>query len=294
MTRAEELTRKLGGQWRGHYGTAPCPSHEDRAPSLSLANGNDGRVLLKCHAGCTYTEISAALEADGLGRSRLRGEGRSDPVRKALQRAKADVESKKRAEQARRLWDATQPIHNTVAETHLRKRGVSCPLPDTLRYVPDCWHPTAKRIPALVCYIAGGQNFAVHRTYLAKNGEGKAQIEPAKAMLGCTKGGAVRLAKGNSRLVVTEGVETALSLASGLLPDNPSIWAAMSTSGMVSLNLPENPGLLTVAADGDQAGRTAAERLALRASDLGWQVSMLNAPEGKDWNDVLLEQDGMP
>ena len=117
MTRAEELTRKLGGQWRGHYGTAPCPSHEDRAPSLSLANGNDGRVLLKCHAGCTYNDISAALEADGLERGRLRGEVQSDPGREARQRAKADVERKKRAEQARRLWDTAQPIHNTVAET---------------------------------------------------------------------------------------------------------------------------------------------------------------------------------
>ena len=44
---------------------------------------------------------------------------------------------------------------------------------------------------------------------------------------------------------------------------------------------------LTIAPDGDQAGREAASALAERASALGWQVSLLPAPEGLDWNDVL-------
>lgn len=32
--------------------TARCPSHDDRKPSLSVTEGEDGRVLIKCHAGC--------------------------------------------------------------------------------------------------------------------------------------------------------------------------------------------------------------------------------------------------
>ncbi len=40
---------------------APCPAHDDRTPSLSIAQGDDGRVLLKCHAGCTHQAIVAAL-----------------------------------------------------------------------------------------------------------------------------------------------------------------------------------------------------------------------------------------
>lgn len=31
---------------------ACCPAHEDRSPSLSINAGDDGRVLLKCFAGC--------------------------------------------------------------------------------------------------------------------------------------------------------------------------------------------------------------------------------------------------
>lgn len=38
-----------------------CPAHEDAAPSLSVAAGDDGRVLLKCHAGCSVQDIVASL-----------------------------------------------------------------------------------------------------------------------------------------------------------------------------------------------------------------------------------------
>ena len=42
-----------------------------------------------------------------------------------------------------------------------------------------------------------------------------------------------------------------------------------------------------VANDGDRAGREAAHALAQRADALGWRVSLMPAPEGQDWNDVL-------
>jgi len=40
---------------------ARCPAHEDRNPSLSISEGNDGRVLLHCFAGCTLNEIVDAM-----------------------------------------------------------------------------------------------------------------------------------------------------------------------------------------------------------------------------------------
>lgn len=42
-------------------GSARCPAHEDKSNSLSVTEGKDGRVLLKCHAGCTTEEICGAL-----------------------------------------------------------------------------------------------------------------------------------------------------------------------------------------------------------------------------------------
>ena len=135
--------------------------------------------------------------------------------------------------------------------------------------------------------VQGANQPAVHRTYLRADGAGKADIDLAKLMLGPMTGGAVRLTNGPGPLVVAEGIETALSLASGLLRTPATVWAALSTSGIRGLCLPNQPGRLTIAPDGDTAGREAANALAVRAHALGWQVSLLPAPDGRDWNDVL-------
>ncbi len=63
---AEELTKALAGRWHGSYGTARCPAHDDREPSLSISAGDEGRVLVCCHAGCPQAAVVAALKARGL------------------------------------------------------------------------------------------------------------------------------------------------------------------------------------------------------------------------------------
>ena len=45
----------------GNGWLARCPSHRDQRPSLSASVGDDGRVLLRCHAGCTTEQVVAAL-----------------------------------------------------------------------------------------------------------------------------------------------------------------------------------------------------------------------------------------
>jgi len=44
-----------------------CPGHDDRKASLAVRAGDDGRILLRCHAGCTTARIVGAMgltEAD--------------------------------------------------------------------------------------------------------------------------------------------------------------------------------------------------------------------------------------
>jgi hypothetical protein len=224
----------------------------------------------------------------------MEGSGTSsppDPAEQSRRRAKDAAETAKRATQAARVWDDAQPIAGTAAETYLRGRGITwpLPLPLSLRFHPACWHgPTARQRPALVALVEGGGGFAVHRTYLRADGGGKAGLDGGdKLMLGATAGGAARLADGPGWLVVAEGIETALSLSCGLLGAPATVWAALSTSGIRGLRLPPQPGRLTIAPDGDEAGRKAAHALALRAHALGWQVSLSPAPDGFDWNDVL-------
>ena len=40
---------------------ALCSAHQDRRPSLSIAEGEDGRVLLKCWAGCETEKVLSAI-----------------------------------------------------------------------------------------------------------------------------------------------------------------------------------------------------------------------------------------
>jgi hypothetical protein len=44
------------GRW-----IACCPSHEDRSPSLSVRETDDGRVLLWCFASCGAGDVLAAI-----------------------------------------------------------------------------------------------------------------------------------------------------------------------------------------------------------------------------------------
>ena len=49
--------RKTAGGWE-----ACCPAHEDARPSLSISVGDDGRVLLHCHAGCAFDDICRGMD----------------------------------------------------------------------------------------------------------------------------------------------------------------------------------------------------------------------------------------
>lgn len=48
---------------------ARCPAHEDSNPSCSFKQGNDGRVLVYCHAGCSQRAVIEALKSLGLWES---------------------------------------------------------------------------------------------------------------------------------------------------------------------------------------------------------------------------------
>ncbi|EAQ78790.1 DUF3987 domain-containing protein [Blastopirellula marina] len=40
---------------------ACCPAHDDHTPSLSISEGDDGKVLMKCFAGCDFEKVVSAL-----------------------------------------------------------------------------------------------------------------------------------------------------------------------------------------------------------------------------------------
>lgn len=227
MSDARTLTLALRGKWYRRFGLAYCPAHANtRTPALSVTDGRDGRLLLRCHAGCDFASITDALRGLGL----IEGQGSYFPPSPS-EIAKREAEDRAEAERAEKkalaCWTEALPIQGTIAETYLRNRGITCDLPDTLRFHPEAWHPSVRRFPAMVALIKGLPRLAVHRTYLRPDGSGKADVAPAKAMLGMAAGCAVRLTSSQGPLVVAEGIETGLSLASGLLSRPATIWASL-------------------------------------------------------------------
>ncbi len=56
LNRLEKVRRTSPGRW-----IAKCPAHADKAPSLSIAVGEDMRSLIHCHAGCTAEAVMSAI-----------------------------------------------------------------------------------------------------------------------------------------------------------------------------------------------------------------------------------------
>ncbi|MBY6117837.1 toprim domain-containing protein [Mameliella alba] len=288
MSDSRTLTNTLGGHWHGYYGTAPCPvcqpEHRKDQNALTLRDGEDGRLLLHCkRLGCAFRTILRAVTiAPGAYQ-------RPHPADLLKRKETAKAEAAKKSAQAEGLWREAQPITGTIAETYMHEvRGITCALPDTLRFHPSCWHgPSASRQPALVAIVEGSHGFAVHRTYLRRDGSAKAALKPNKMMLGSTRGGGVRLSEGMGSLIVGEGIESTLSAFVQFGEPVARAWASLSTSGMRALRLPKQPARLIIAPDGDAAGHAAALSLKNRGRREGWSVSVLAPPPGGDFNDLM-------
>ena len=60
---AEQLLHRLDAvkETGARKWQARCPAHDDKSPSLSVKEINDGTLLLKCWAGCSASEIVSAV-----------------------------------------------------------------------------------------------------------------------------------------------------------------------------------------------------------------------------------------
>ncbi len=280
---------------------ARCPAHADRTPSLHVTEGARGTILLRCFAGCDQRAVLDALreyglwpdrdgELQGHQRPRHRGEHRGELPRRLTE---LDPDVLARTEAARAIWQASRPATGTLVEVYLRARSIGLPPRSSLRYHPALRHgPTGLNMPCMVGAVQDGQGrvVAVHRTWLAPDGSGKASVSLAKMTLGPCAGGAVRLAKAGLVLAIGEGIESTLAYMQ--LSNLPG-WAAVSAPGLAGLVLPNLPCAVRVmiAADHDDAGLAAAERSAKVWTAEGRKVRIAPPPEpGADWNDHLKER----
>ena len=149
--------------------------------------------------------------------------------------------------------------------------------------------------------VLTGEPINLHRTWLARDGAGKAPIDKPRLLLeGHRTDGVIRLSPDDEvtlGLVIGEGVESCLAAARlGLAP----VWSTLTAGNLTEF--PVLPGLegLTVLVDhdrpnpktGKRAGIEAALAVIPRYVDAGFDperdlVTICSPVEGQDFNDMV-------
>lgn len=290
MMSARDITAALGGFWHGSYGMAKCAAHDDRSPSLSIRDGSDDKVLVKCHAGCDQADVIDALRHRGLWprrhddpeSSRARSPSRSSKPRD-------DRNETSRIALVRRLWREAEDPRAPPVSAYLRHRGLP-PLSDdqlpVFRFHQACPFG-GERVPALIARFSPIENdpgLDAEPTAIFRIRLDRYDGDKRKLALGPSSGQVVKLDRDISLagLGVTEGAEKGLALiASGWQP----IWVTCGTSTMRSFPLLPWMQALTVFCDGDDPGREAALAAAGRWHDAGREARILQPPSPyKDWD----------
>lgn len=267
-----------------------CPVHGDKRPSLSICDGEDGRLLVHCFAGCDPLKVFRVLRETGL----LDGSSAPRPAPSTISGM-----SFNRTELLDRLWRESQPAGpQSIVARYLAGRGIVFPsFPGDLHEHPSLpvyenGKPTSQKFPAMLVVIRNpeGRPAGLHITFLRPDGSGKADIPIQRKIIGITKGstrsGAVRLMPPKDGTVgLGEGIESALS--GSILTGIPG-WACLSAGGIERAVLPKEIKRIFIFADRDSAGLKTARNACFRFRNEGRGCEIL-APEtsGWDFNDVL-------
>lgn len=264
-----DLVGALGGTWHGRTAMCRCPAHDDRAPSLSIRQGDHG-ILVTCFAGCAREDVLRAL--------------RRIPLRQRF--SYRDVPHRPSGS-AVRLWAQAGPVTGTLAERYLDLRGLAPPVGD-VRYHPRCPYrpmPGTRFHPALLLAVREGRQLtAVQRIFLDPvTGACRMKLLLGRPGRGAWQGSI----RPGSVLALAEGFETARAFT--LVRGTPC-WASLGARRLDGLMLPQSLSSLILAADNDQEGRRAAARAMRVYARPGLAISIM-APEGfKDWAAALEAQ----
>jgi phage/plasmid primase-like uncharacterized protein len=247
-----------------------------------ILDERDGRPLAYC-VSCRNNEALADLMRDG-----VRGYEQPAPAPRQAPR------SNRNQAFALATWDGMTHLANSIGEIYLQVRCEPRLIGSTeLRFAAWCPHPDGTTYPAMVGLIRDvrGNPIAIHRTYLAADGRGKAAVEPNRATLGPFWGGAVRLDPEAPELVIGEGIES--SASAGRLLGLPA-WSATNAGNLASgLVLPDAVRAVVIAADRDPPGEAAAHQAAARWQAEGRTVRIARPDrDGEDFNDIAMRGAG--
>lgn len=246
-------------------------------------------------------------------------------AKRVVEEREAQADELRRREAAARLFGSCVPrLYGTLVETYAEARGTPLRLMPTLEHSSFRFHPSLEwwlgaerdpetgrkirpgpRFPALVSAMVdrGGTLRAVHCTFLAEDGRGKAPVDRAKLMFPRTEGLVIRVSRGEARVspetaaangligpgLVGEGVEDGWTWTVAM--PEARTFAAGSLAGL--LHLPDLPCVdaWLVSRDNDWSNPQAADqfdRAMTRIKSFGKPAEALSATGGaKDFNDMV-------
>ena len=223
---------------------------------------------------------------------------------------------RKNAGRAQAMFFNALPSLNTPVEVYLKSRGIDLlrladekRFPNAVKFLADQKHiddegkETVWPCMAAALCNAYGVVISVHRTWLNRDGNGKAPVTPSKKMWPTYKGAVIRLSKGKGKrspeaagregksapVVICEGIEDGLAIAQAL-PDL-RVWAAGTLGNMANVPNLKCISKFIIAADNDVVGSPAAlqmEKVVHALRQYKKPVSVVRSLAGKDFNDQLM------
>ncbi|MCP4097751.1 MAG: hypothetical protein GY748_16070 [Planctomycetaceae bacterium] len=285
-----------GADWFGR-----CPFHDEKTASFSV---NDKKGFYHCFGCQQHGDILDWWQKqEGLSFSeacnRLREEAGASTVNmrreiSTKRQAKPDVNTERKQNEAQAIWEQSTTVSGTPAETYFQSRCIELNIfSDALRFHPGL-QPDMRKPETFPVLIAGVTNsksniVAIQRTFLARDGKGKAAISTPKRSLGPVSLGCVKLGAELSILGVAEGVETGLS-AMELF--RVPVWCALG-SNLSRIELPQIARNVVIFGDRGRAGEEATAKARQMFKSQGRKVAVRFPQIGDDFNDELrVRRDG--
>jgi hypothetical protein len=206
------------------------------------------------------------------------------------QRTPSLIKHESLSQWGRDLWTECRALDGLALEYLAYRRCVIPPKESDLRWHQRLKHPSGYTGPALVGLVTDattGEPLSLHRTWITPTG--KALVNPPRMHLAnhSIKNGCIRLWPDKdvkTELAIAEGIETALSLAHGLTP----VWSVTDAGHMAKFPVISSVETLTIAADNDSAGLSAANKCASHWVSHGKRVRVTRQ-HCNDINDLIME-----
>lgn len=300
---AEEFATQIAAT----FGTQPkrvgqeyrvfCPSHEAdggmHKPSLAIWDKGGGRCAWKCMTGCSKETVKAALKARGI---KTPGAG---PVTTEQMLATAQADAARHLDSLRKAQhsylNSTDIKPGDPVDVYLKSRAIdisTIPGMSTLRTSIEDDEAFLVGVIADLTTLRDDSRKAKGITTLSLNLDGTPRLAPDgkkyRSIVGTQKGFGVPFGVPGPHLVVAEGIETMLSAM--LLLKIPFGVAVLSSANMASLAVPSWVERVTIAADADEPGCTAAAGLFAELHGTGVRTNIAGwgeAGSGWDANDEL-------